>query len=74
MHFDRVEVFTATKARDRAALGGAVTAFLRSFKGRIIDKVVTQSSDNEFHCVTITLFLRNPDPDHDGGRVRRRDS
>ena len=25
-------------------------------KARIIDKVVTQSSDREFHCLSITIF------------------
>jgi len=25
----------------------------------IVDKTVTQSSDKEFHCVTITLFYRD---------------
>jgi hypothetical protein len=26
---------------------------------RIVDKVVTQSSDREFHCLTITLFFQS---------------
>jgi hypothetical protein len=24
----------------------------------VVDKIVTQSSDKEFHCLTITLFYR----------------
>jgi len=24
----------------------------------VVDRVVTQSSDKEFHCLTITLFYR----------------
>ena len=28
----------------------------------IVDKIVTQSSDKEFHCVTITLFYRERPP------------
>ena len=27
---------------------------------RIIDKIVTQSSDREFHCLTITIFFQVP--------------
>jgi len=53
-----VKVFTATKARDREALGEAVTAWLRNNpQAQIVDKIVTQSSDREFHCLTITLFF-----------------
>jgi hypothetical protein len=53
-----VKVFTATKARDREALGDHVTQWLRDNpKARIVDKIVTQSSDREFHCLTITLFF-----------------
>ncbi len=51
------KVFTATKARDREELGEAVTRWVRDNpNARIIDKVVTQSSDREFHCLSITLF------------------
>jgi len=58
-NFDRVEVFSATVARDRIALGEKVTRFLKGYDGRIVDKVVTQSSDQEFHCITITLFCQD---------------
>ena len=55
-----VKVFTATKARDREALGDAVTQWLRDNpQNRILDKIVTQSSDREFHCLTITLFYNS---------------
>jgi hypothetical protein len=53
-----VKVFTATKARDREALGDLVTQWLRDHpQAQIVDKIVTQSSDREFHCLTITLFF-----------------
>jgi hypothetical protein len=53
-----VKVFTATKARDREALGDVITAWLQQRPNlRIVDKTVTQSSDSEFHCLTITLFF-----------------
>lgn len=55
------KVFTATKARDREELGEVLTRWLRENpKARILDKVVTQSSDNEFHCLSITLFYETP--------------
>jgi hypothetical protein len=51
------KVFTATKARDRNELGEVISRWIDANpKARIIDKVVTQSSDREFHCLSITLF------------------
>ena len=56
-NFDGVEVFSATMARDRDKLGEKVTDWLKKNSDiQIVDKVVTQSSDAEFHCITITLF------------------
>ena len=55
--FTGAKVFTATKARDRDELGAAVTRWIAENPNlRIVDKVVTQSSDSEFHCLTITIF------------------
>ena len=55
-----VKVFSATKARERGRLGEEVTYWMRQNKGvEIVDKIVTQSSDSEFHCLTITLFYRD---------------
>ena len=52
-----VKVFTATKAKEREALGEAVTRWLaENPRARVLDKVVTQSSDSAFHCLSITLF------------------
>jgi hypothetical protein len=51
------KVFTATKAKDREELGEVLTRWIRDNpRAKIIDKVVTQSSDREFHCLSITLF------------------
>ena len=39
-----------------------ITAWLHTYQasgGRIVDKVVTQSSDAEFHCLTVTLFCED---------------
>ena len=57
-NFDQVKVFSATMARDREHLGERVTDWIRSSPGKVVDKVVTQSSDREFHCISITLFMR----------------
>jgi hypothetical protein len=59
MAFNGVKVFSATKAREREDLGENITRWLRANAGlKIVDKVVTQSSDREFHCLTITLFYQ----------------
>lgn len=52
-----VKVFSATKAREREEIGAVITKWLRENEDiKIVDKTVTQSSDCEFHCLTITLF------------------
>ncbi len=57
--FTGVKVFSATKAKEREELGENVTRWLRSNAGlEVVDRIVTQSSDNEFHCLTIVLFYR----------------
>lgn len=57
MAFTGVKVFSATKAREREELGENVTRWIRANPGvQVTDKIVTQSSDSEFHCLTITLF------------------
>ena len=58
MQFDGVKVFSATKARDRDDLGSRITSWISNNKDKmeIVDKKVTQSSDNEYHCFTVTIF------------------
>jgi hypothetical protein len=52
-----VKVFTATKAREREMLGDVITRWLADNpRARVTDKIVTQSSDSQFHCLSITLF------------------
>ncbi len=59
MLFTGVKVFSATKAKERDELGETVTRWLRSNVDlEIVDRVVRQSSDDEFHCLTIILFFR----------------
>lgn len=55
--FDGVKVFSATMQRDRDHLGEKVTAWLQSNPAyEVVDLVVTQSSDEAFHCISITFF------------------
>ena len=51
------KVFTATKAKDREELGEVLTRWIHNNpRAKILDKIVTQSSDSEFHCLSITVF------------------
>ena len=53
------KVFSATKAKEREALGDSLTLWLRAHpEVEIVNTVVTQSSDREFHCLAITVFYR----------------
>ncbi len=57
--FTGMKVFSTTLARDREQMGDNITRWVRDNpQVEIVDKVVTQSSDKEFHCLTITLFYR----------------
>lgn len=57
--FTGLKIFSATKAKEREELGEHVTRWLRSNADlEVVDRVVRQSSDNEFHCLTIVLFYR----------------
>ena len=57
--FTGVKIFSTTLARDREAMGDNITRWLHDNQQlEIVDKIVTQSSDKEFHCLTITLFYR----------------
>jgi hypothetical protein len=60
MQFTAVKVFSATKAKDREELGETITRWLRSNADiEVVDRVVSQSSDDEFHCLSIVLFYRH---------------
>lgn len=57
--FSGVKVFSATKARERGTLGEEITLWMRENPSKnIVEKIVTQSSDSEFHCLTITMFYK----------------
>lgn len=57
--FSGVKVFSTTLARDREVMGEKITNWLKENpNSEIVDKEVTQSSDKEFHCLTVTLFYK----------------
>ena len=59
VRFDSVKVFAATKFTDRACLGEVVTEWIAQHPhNQITEIAVRQSSDAEFHCVTLIVFYR----------------
>jgi hypothetical protein len=57
--FDGVKVFSATKAREREELGELITRWMDDHPDlTVVDHIVSQSSDNEFHCLTVTIFYK----------------
>jgi hypothetical protein len=55
--FNGVKVFSATMVADRDQLGEKVTAWMTNNPHlKVTDVVVTQSSDEAFHCIAITVF------------------
>lgn len=60
MRIDGVKVFTATKYRDREELGQEVTSWLNDHRHyELVDRSVLQSSDREFHCLSIVIWYRD---------------
>ncbi len=54
-----LRVFSATRARDREVLGEVITKWITDHpECELIDKIVLQSSDSEFHCLSIGLVFR----------------
>lgn len=57
--FSGVKVFSATKAKDREYLSDNVTQWLTEHPElEVVDRVVRQSSDLEFHCYSLSIFYR----------------
>lgn len=55
--FNGVKVFSATMVADRDQLGEKVSAWISGHpQCKVTDMVVTQSSDEAFHCIAITVF------------------
>jgi hypothetical protein len=59
--FNGVKVFSATMVNDRERLGEKVTDWLTAHPNyEVRDMIVTQSSDEAFHCLAITVFYYEP--------------
>jgi hypothetical protein len=57
--FTGIKVFWATMFAQRAKLGETVTEWLAAHPEiELVDMVVTQSSDAQFHCVSICVFYK----------------
>lgn len=60
--FNGVKIFSATMAQNRDSLGERIGEWLGSDPSReVVDTVVTQSSDEAFHCIAITIFYWQPE-------------
>ena len=59
--FNAVKVFSATMAQERDRLGERITEWIREHpQYEIVDTIVTQSSDEAFHCLVLTIFYNTP--------------
>jgi len=57
--FDGVKVFSATLFNDRQQLGEKITAWIADNpRNELTEIIVTQSSDEAFHCIAFTVFYR----------------
>ena len=57
--FTGLKVFSSTKAGEREVLGEVITKRIsENLWLGIVARECRQSSDDEFHCLTITLFFR----------------
>jgi len=60
MQYNGVKVFSATKAKEREGLGEVITRWIRENPdNEVIETRTLQSSDNEFHCLTIIVFFKS---------------
>ena len=60
--FNSAKVFSATMMNDRSMLGDTITEWMRDNPTfEITEIVVTQSSDEAFHCLAMTVFFYDPD-------------
>ena len=59
--FNSVKVFSATMMNDRSKLGDTVTDWIKATPPfEIREIIVTQSSDEAFHCLAMTIFYLDP--------------
>jgi hypothetical protein len=59
--WDSCKTFSATRHRDRVGLGEAITEWIAKHRDcEVVDREVVQSSDRDFHCLSIVLFYKSP--------------
>lgn len=59
--FTGVKVFSTTKFREREHMGETISRWLADNPDlEIVDRDVRQSSDQEFHCLSIVLYYNDP--------------
>lgn len=73
--FNGVKVFCATMVQQRQDLGDVVTNWLEDAKRtkpsfEIVDIKLTQSSDEAFHCISVSIFY-NEATSAPKGKTRR---
>lgn len=69
--YNGVEVFSATMARERDVLGERIGEWIRvNPHAEIVDTQVLQSSDSEYHCITIVVFFWANSPTTRPGAAR----
>ena len=61
--FNGVKVFSATMVAQRMQLGETVTAWLEDARAhrpgfQVVNMLVSQSSDEAFHCIAICVFYK----------------
>lgn len=57
--FTGCKVFSTTMVRDRAVMGEAITQWIADHPElEVVDRTALQSSDNEYHCLSIVLWFR----------------
>jgi hypothetical protein len=62
--FNSAKVFSATMMNDRAMLGETITEWMRANPSFVVTEIfVTQSSDEAFHCLAMTVFYYDPSAD-----------
>lgn len=63
VRFNGVKVFSATMVADREQLGEKVTHWMQNHpQCKVTDITITQSSDEAFHCIAITVFFWEDNP------------
>jgi hypothetical protein len=59
--FNSAKVFSATMMNDRGMLGETITEWMQANpRFEVTEIYVTQSSDEAFHCLAMTIFFYDP--------------